>query len=200
MMMNQHVSRYESERYSGPMKNAFGPFLEDAIGVYLQPELAHHPDFHDGWGAVRPRQICLDEDRPRPRKRIVVTREDHSRLQDAVAKPSNPMEREVARVLSRMLSEAQVVCPTCVSPHIVTMNSTVVCEDLETGARYMLRLVYPNEQGKSEMDVSVLQPLGSVLLGRRVGEQPPAPWSSGRSRFSVRTVPYQPEAAGDMHL
>jgi regulator of nucleoside diphosphate kinase len=199
-MMNQYVSSHESERNFATMKE-YGPFLEDALGVHLQPELAHHPDFHDGWGPVRPRQICLDEDRPRPRQRIVVTREDHSRLQDAVAKASSPLEREVARVLSRMLSDAQVVCPNCVSPHIVTMNSTVVCEDLATGARYLLRLVYPNEQGKSEMDVSVLQPLGSVLLGRRVGEQAPAPWpSSGRGRLSVRTVPYQPEAAGDMHL
>ncbi len=40
-------------------KRPLRPFVEDAVDVFLEPELAHHPDYHDGWCAMRPRDVPL---------------------------------------------------------------------------------------------------------------------------------------------
>ena len=40
-------------------KRPLSPFVEDAVDVFLQPELAHHPDYHDGWCEMRPREVPL---------------------------------------------------------------------------------------------------------------------------------------------
>src|SRR4051794_38783217 len=56
------------------------PFREDAVGVFLQPELAEHPDFHDGWGEMRLREVSLEQERPEQRPRIIVTSQDQHRL------------------------------------------------------------------------------------------------------------------------
>ena len=64
---------------------------------------------------------------------------------------------ELADPLENELQRAVVVAQREVSPDIVTMNSDVVYEDVATGARRTIRIVYPK----------VLAPVGAALLGRR---------------------------------
>src|SRR4051812_48917572 len=83
--LRQSHQRAEQVRATSPALQASDnhltqPFREDAVGVFLQPALAEHPDFHDGWGEMRLREIGLDRDEPKQRQRIVVTSQDQHRL------------------------------------------------------------------------------------------------------------------------
>jgi regulator of nucleoside diphosphate kinase len=63
-----------------------------------------------------------------------------------------------------------------------------------------LTLVYPRDADGSAHKVSVLAPVGSALLGLRVGETIDWPMPGGRSaRLQVLAIRYQPEAAGELH-
>jgi len=60
--------------------------------------------------------------------------------------------------------------------------------------------VYPKDANADRGWVSVLAPLGSALLGLRVGQEIDWRMPGGVRRVRVLAVPYQPEAAGDLTL
>jgi regulator of nucleoside diphosphate kinase len=101
------------------------------------------------------------------------------------------------------LERADVVEPSAVPADVMTMNSTarVRVEDVELGAQeHELTLVYPRDADGSANKVSVLAPVGSALLGLRVGEAINWPMPGGRSaRLQVLAIRYQPESAGELH-
>src|SRR4051794_18886616 len=92
------------------------PFREDAVGVFLQPELAEHPDFHDGWGAMRLREVSLDREQPEHKKPIIVTSQDQHRLRGVLVAQDASSR---ADGLASELRDAQVVCPSCVARDVV---------------------------------------------------------------------------------
>ncbi len=103
--------------------------------------------------------------------------------------------------LEAELSRAHVLAPARIPDNVVTMNSRVVYEDVESGAAREAVLVYPDEADAACGRISVLAPLGSALLGLRVGQA--IDWPLGRGqhrRIRVLSLLYQPEAAGDFHL
>ena len=61
-------------------------------------------------------------------------------------------------------------------------------------------LVYPDEADINEGKLSVLAPLGTALLGMRVGDIVEFEAPAGTRRLKIERVLYQPEAAGDLHL
>jgi regulator of nucleoside diphosphate kinase len=78
-----------------------------------------------------------------------------------------------AEVLDDELAKADVVDPFEVSFDVVTMNSIVTFEDIVSGYKRTVRLVYPEHADSSWDRVSILSPLGSALLGLRVGTLKP---------------------------
>jgi regulator of nucleoside diphosphate kinase len=82
-------------------------------------------------------------------------------------------------------------------PHdVVTMNSSFVLEETNSGKSKVATLVYPDEVWRDGA-ISVLTPLGMALLEVRVKQRlPPSPTSNANA-VEVREVLYQPEAAGD---
>lgn len=134
---------------------------------------------------------------------IVVTDTDTdrlSRLLDALPEK----QRRAALALENELERARVVPSREVPVDVVTMNSRVVFEEITTGLRSKVRLVYPHEL-REEVDgdtaISVLAPVGSALLGLRVGQTIDWRMPSGRlRRYQIVDVVYQPEAAGHLHL
>jgi regulator of nucleoside diphosphate kinase len=77
------------------------------------------------------------------------------------------------------------------------MNSRVQFEDLDTGERLEMTVVYPGSADVERGRISVLAPVGSALLGLAVGESIRWPLPGGKSRhLRVVGVTYQPEAAG----
>lgn len=127
---------------------------------------------------------------------ITVTTKDLQRLQDLVTVNSTPG----AEQLDNELARACVVPQAEVDRNVVTMNSDVTYEELVSGVQRTVRIVYPDKANPTRAWISVLAPLGSALLGLRVGQEIEWRMPSGMRRVRVLAVPYQPEANGDFDL
>jgi regulator of nucleoside diphosphate kinase len=85
-----------------------------------------------------------------------------------------------------------------VGPDVVTMYSQVLLQDTRNGQRNTLTLCYPADAEPAVGFVSVLSPVGSALLGLRVGSV--ARWSTpaGDERVAeILAILFQPESSGD---
>ena len=127
---------------------------------------------------------------------IIITNIDLERLQPVIEQHDTPASNDLEDELAR----AVVVDQRAVPGDVVTMNSDVVYEDLDTGVRRRVRVVYPKDADARRGFVSVLAPIGSALLGLRVGQTIEWAVPHGVRRVRVVEIPYQPEASGDFAL
>jgi len=105
-----------------------------------------------------------------------------------------------ADALRSELARAEIVEPDQVPADLVTMNSVARVEDVVTGESHELTLVYPREADGSPGKVSVFAPVGSAMLGLRVGQSIEWQVPAGRKlRLRVTAIAYQPEASGHLH-
>lgn len=126
--------------------------------------------------------------------RIYLTQTDLDRLLALVeAYPGQRFE-----ALESELVRAHVVERADIPKDVVTMNSRVVFRNETTGESREVTLVYP---GMADMDagkISILVPVGTALLGLRVGQAIDWEMPGGaKQRLRIVEVPYQPEAAGE---
>jgi regulator of nucleoside diphosphate kinase len=112
---------------------------------------------------------------------ILISSEDAARLQDILSESSVATASE-AELLDDELARATIVPAESLPDGVVSMNSRVVFEDLDTGQRREIVLVYPREADISAGRVSVLTSLGSALLGLSVGQEITWPMPRGRQR------------------
>ena len=102
--------------------------------------------------------------------------------------------------LQAELARAEVVEPDQMPGDVITMNSTARFRDEDTGDERELTLVYPKDADGSPDKVSILAPVGSALLGLRIGATIEWPVPGDRTiRLRVLSIKYQPEAAGELH-
>ena len=125
---------------------------------------------------------------------IYLTQDDMDRLLALVdAYPGRRFDQ-----LEAELVRATVVAREKIPADVVTMNSRVVFENERTGERREVTLVYPGSADIDSGKISVLVPIGTALLGLRVGQS--IDWElpgGGRERYRIAAGPYQPEAAGE---
>jgi len=133
--------------------------------------------------------------------RIQVTEADHQRLMALIQTWPDARDRDAADALASELDRAEVVPLERIAGNVVTMNSRVVFEDLETGATREVVLVYPEGSDVEQGRISVLAPVGSALIGLSVGQTIDWPLPHGQvKRLRIVDVLYQPEEAGDLGL
>lgn len=133
---------------------------------------------------------------------IQVSQFDHDRLVKLID-DAYFTDRRGSAYLARLkqeLERAQIVAPQAVSHTVVTMNSTVVLLDLETGEEETYTLVFPENADIAQGRVSILAPIGTAMLGYAVGDVFEWQVPAGTRRLQVKQILYQPEAAGDFHL
>lgn len=129
---------------------------------------------------------------------ITVSRLDMERL-EALLERLPAAEADKLEPLVAELDRADVVEPSAMPDHIVTMNSTVSFEDESNGEKLTLTLVYPAAAG-APGTVSIFAPVGSALLGLARGQKIDWPTPDGRNRrLKVLEITYQPEASGHFH-
>jgi regulator of nucleoside diphosphate kinase len=128
---------------------------------------------------------------------IVMTEQDYARLRRLVERRRMT---DAVDELDSELERATVVGPHEIPPDTVTMNSSVDLEDLDTGERQVISVVFPGAAAPKRGRVSVLAPLGTALLGYRAGDVIEWPMPGGGRRFRIQRVRFQPEAAGRFDL
>ncbi len=135
-------------------------------------------------------------------REMYITEGDLHRLMDLVqvGMTSRKKDGESRLTLEQALDHARVVDPTAIPETVVTMNSTARVVDLTTGQERICTVVFPGDADVEQNRISVLAPLGTAMLGCRVGDviewRPPA----GTREVRILEMLYQPEAAGDYHL
>jgi regulator of nucleoside diphosphate kinase len=136
------------------------------------------------------------------RKRsIFITSFDLKRLQNLLSDMDGSVDvmEDNLEGLKKELSRAVQVAPKEVPPDVITMNSTVRLEDCDTGESMVYTLVFPQESRIEENKISVLAPIGTAMLGYRVGDVFEWNVPAGKRRIRIREVLYQPEAWGDFY-
>ena len=132
-------------------------------------------------------------------RQIYVTVSDMDRLGRLVmAAITEAPDLGPLRALDRELDRAQAVRPQDVPSDVITMNSKLRMTDLATGQQRVVTLVYP-DKAIDDDSVSILSPLGTALLGYRVGDEIRWETPTGSLHLRIDELLYQPEAAGDFN-
>lgn len=128
----------------------------------------------------------LDHSLERPP--IVVAESDARRL--AFLLGGTPAHRDAMhlRELRDELERALVVPAAEIPAGVITMHSVVGVLDLESHVRKDVTLVYPHDADPARGRVSVLAPLGTALLGYRVGDEIAWGMPGGHRRLRIETV------------
>ena len=98
--------------------------------------------------------------------------------------------------LEAELKRSKRVAAHKVPPDVITMHSKAHLIDLDSGEELVYTLVFPNEANIRQDKISVLAPIGTAMLGYRVGNIFEWPVPDGVRRLQIKAVLYQPEAAG----
>lgn len=113
---------------------------------------------------------------------IIISDSDMQRLRAVLDVHQSVASDDLDAELHRALVVPQELMPA----DVVTMDRDVVYEDLDTHTRRRVRLVYPQHSDPKRGWVSVLAPIGSALLGLRVGQS--IEWDVPTGRKRVRIV------------
>lgn len=133
---------------------------------------------------------------------IFITEYDLTRLEELLDKVSSEESRDSKHLkeLEDELLRAEVVEPRDIPADVITMNSQVCLKDLDSGEELLYTLVFPSDARLEDNRISILAPVGTALLGYRVGDTITWKVPGGMRRLKVKKILYQPEAAGDFHL
>jgi len=129
---------------------------------------------------------------------IYITEADMKRLRPLVERMKN--SRDDLRMLQKELERARVVAPEEVPSDVVTMHSKARVRDVAGDEEMTYTLVFPEQANIEEGKISVVAPIGTAMLGQRVGDEFEWQVPAGPVRLRVKEVLYQPEAAGHFHL
>jgi regulator of nucleoside diphosphate kinase len=129
---------------------------------------------------------------------IYITKADMTRLRSLIE--SMKSSREDLKTLRAELDQAQVVTAEELPEDVISMNSKASLRDLETDELMVYTLVFPAKANIDEGMISVLAPIGTAMLGRKVGDEFAWQIPAGTVRLKVENVLYQPEAAGHFNL
>jgi len=135
-------------------------------------------------------------------KSIQITEFDLQRL-NKLLRVAEHTDYRGSKYLDELRAEldcAQIVPSKAVSEEIVTMNSTVVLLDPITRKEEIFTLVFPEDADIGQGRISVLAPVGTAILGCKIGDSFELKVPAGKRRLKVKRILYQPEAAGDYHL
>lgn len=134
---------------------------------------------------------------------IYITEVDRKRLRKLIELARDTGADSHRQYLDRLedeLERAEVVAPNDIPRDVVTMRSRVRLKDLDSGKKMIYSLVFPSEADIDEGRISVLAPVGTAMIGHKVGNVIEWEVPSGMRRLRVEEVLYQPEASGDYHL
>ncbi len=131
------------------------------------------------------------------RDNIVITQGDYDRLRPLVdgGRAFSGSDAQSVGRLAQELDRAEIVERNALPGDVITMNSRAKLKDLDSGEMREYRLIFPTQERHGN-DISILAPIGTAMLGYRVGDVIEWQVPRGIRRFEVVEVLYQPEAQG----
>jgi regulator of nucleoside diphosphate kinase len=133
---------------------------------------------------------------------IYITTFDFARLKELlqVGIILKERDRDHLESLRQELDRAHVVIPTAIPHNLVTMNSRVRLQDMETDEENIYTLVFPSDADIDQNKISILAPIGTAILGYRAGDRVDWLVPAGKRKVRIQDILYQPEAAGRYDL
>jgi regulator of nucleoside diphosphate kinase len=134
--------------------------------------------------------------------KICISEFDLKRLKELIKVAEEFGDKRVVQYLEELdeeLDRADVVKPQEIRNDVITMNSTFRLRDLDKGEEVVYTLVFPGEADSAKGKISILAPIGTAVLGYRLGDTIEWEVPAGLKTFKVEEIVYQPEAAGDYH-
>ena len=121
---------------------------------------------------------------------IVVTDRDFWRLNALVRARAAAYNRDQEHIdrLEEELVRSVPVATAEMPADVVTMHSRVTVRDLDAGTSRTYTLVFPREADLQSGRLSVLAPLGTALLGYRVGDEIEWQMPGGMRRVRIESV------------
>jgi len=128
------------------------------------------------------------------RKQIEITNSDYQRLSNLLKSDYVQAigDKPYLTGLRSELAFARIVEPDEISSEVVTMNSKVRLVDLDTNQDEIYTLVYPDQADIARSKLSILTPIGTAILGFRVGDV----LTGLASRIRIAEIIFQPEREG----
>lgn len=119
---------------------------------------------------------------------IYISRDDYSKLRLLIATALYSNASTALAKLRDELDRAAVIDPAAFPKDVVTMNSTVEFEDLGTSEIEEYTITFPEKADIERSRISILAPIGTALIGCRVGDI--VKWSTpgGVRQLKVRRV------------
>jgi regulator of nucleoside diphosphate kinase len=133
------------------------------------------------------------------KRMIYITKLDMERLKERLLESDAVPERDRQNLveLEQELLQAEIVSQRDIPGDVITMNSSVRLKDLDTKKELTYTLVFPADADAGRNKISVLAPIGTAMIGYRVGDIITWEVPAGERRLKVEKILYQPEAAGD---
>jgi regulator of nucleoside diphosphate kinase len=130
---------------------------------------------------------------------IFLTTKDVEKLRDLIREAYHTEYRgsDYLKQLAAEIEKASVVQPDQIPADVITLNSTARLIDQDTDEEMVYTLVFPEDADPSQVKISILAPIGTAMLGYKVGDTFEWDTPGGKRIIHVREVLYQPEASGD---
>ena len=134
--------------------------------------------------------------------KIYISEFDLKRLKELIKVAEQFGDKRVVRYLEELdeeLDRAESMKPQEIPHDVITMNSTFRLRNADTDEEMVYTLVFPGEADSVKGKISILAPIGTAVLGCKIGDNIEWEVPAGLKRFRVEGIVYQPEAAGDFH-
>jgi regulator of nucleoside diphosphate kinase len=135
------------------------------------------------------------------KRTLIISRADREHLEALIdsARMDSRVREDYLAALEGELGRGRVVPAGKVPADVITMNSVVRLRDLDSDETEEYELVYPADADMAYNRISVLAPIGTAILGYRLGDVIEWPVPAGLRRLHVEEVLYQPERASALH-
>ncbi|MCU0488491.1 MAG: nucleoside diphosphate kinase regulator [Anaerolineales bacterium] len=130
---------------------------------------------------------------------IYITQVDLEKIRNLIWEAQNAGYRvsTYIQALKEELDRAEIVNPQDVPPDVITMNTKAILLDTETSELMEFTLVFPADADVAQGKISILAPVGTGMLGYRVGDVFEWNTPGGKRKLRVEKILEQPEAFGN---
>lgn len=119
---------------------------------------------------------------------IYISRDDHAKLRLLLTTALYSNHNTALQKLREELDRAAIIDPAAFPSDVVTMDSTVEFEDLGTGEVEAYTITFPERANLEQRRISILAPIGTALIGCRVGDLVSWTTPGGIRQLKVRRV------------